>query len=120
MDVGIYTIYPMVVLFGEPKGLTAKATTCEVPTTNGPKPIDLQGNVIFEYKGMSAEVMYSKIADSLLRTEISCDAGIISLDQIHYLPGSDSYHSGRYVYEERGAHFWAVWNAGGRGHNSAT
>ena len=83
MDVGIYTIYPMVVLFGEPKGLTAKATTCEVPTTNGPKPIDLQGNVIFEYEGMSAEILYSKITDSLLRTEISCDAGIISLDQIH-------------------------------------
>ena len=83
MDVGIYTIYPMVVLFGEPKGLTAKATSCEVPTANGPKPIDLQGNVIFEYEGMNAEILYSKITDSLLRTEISCDAGIISLDQIH-------------------------------------
>lgn len=83
MDVGIYTIYPMVVLFGEPKGLTANVTSCEVPTAGVPKPIDLQGNVIFEYDGMSAGVMYSKIADSLLRTEISCDAGIISMDQIH-------------------------------------
>ena len=32
---------------------------------------------------MSASVLYSKIADSRLRTEISCDGGIISLDQIH-------------------------------------
>lgn len=83
MDVGIYTIYPMVVLFGQPKGLTANVTSCKVPTAEGPKPIDLQGNVIFDYEGMSAEVMYSKIADSRLRTEISCDEGIFSLDQIH-------------------------------------
>ena len=32
---------------------------------------------------MDATVIYSKIADSNLRTEISCDKGIISLDQIH-------------------------------------
>jgi predicted dehydrogenase len=83
MDVGIYTIYPMITLFGEPKGLTAKSVTCNVPVMGCMKPIDLQGNVIFEYDEMSAEVMYSKIADSLLRTEISCDAGIFSLDQIH-------------------------------------
>ena len=45
--------------------------------------MDLQGSVIFEYEGMSTAVIYSKIADSRLCSEISCDSGIISLDQIH-------------------------------------
>ena len=107
MDIGIYPIYPMAALFGRPKGLKANVTTCEVPVDTrrfgtsassvteadaepveasdrkGWKRIDLQGSVIFEYEGMSATILYSKIADSHLCTEISCDSGIISLDQIH-------------------------------------
>ncbi len=84
MDIGIYPVYPMVSLFGRPGGIKADVITCEVPVASGQrKQIDLQGSVIFEYEGMSASVLYSKIADSRLRTEISCDGGIISLDQIH-------------------------------------
>ncbi len=107
MDIGIYPIYPMAALFGRPKGIKANVTTCEVPVDTrrfgtsassvteadaepveasdrkGWKRIDLQGSVIFEYEGMSATILYSKIADSHLCTEISCDSGIISLDQIH-------------------------------------
>ena len=107
MDIGIYAIYPMVSLFGRPKGIKANVTTCEVPVAAGRfgtstssvieadaepveasgrkdwKRVDLQGSVIFEYEGMSASVIYSKVTDSRLCTEISCDGGIISLDQIH-------------------------------------
>lgn len=107
MDIGIYPIYPMVSLFGRPKGIKASVTTCEVPVASsrfdklsdrereadsepveassreGWKRVDLQGSVVFEYEGMDATAIYSKIADSLLRSEISCDSGIISLDQIH-------------------------------------
>ena len=107
MDIGIYPIYPMAALFGRPKGIKANVTTCEVPVDTrrfgtsassvteadaepveasdrkGWKRIDLQGSVIFEYEGMNATILYSKIADSHLCTEISCDSGIISLDQIH-------------------------------------
>ena len=83
MDIGIYPIYPMVSLFGRPKGIKACVTTCEVPMVDEWKRVDLQGSVIFEYEGISASVLYSKIADSRLRTEISCDGGILSLDQIH-------------------------------------
>lgn len=101
MDIGIYPVYPMVSLFGRPEGIKADVITCEVPSgrfgrlsdreavtelVEVParwKRVDLQGSVIFEYEGMSASVLYSKIADSRLRTEISCDGGIISLDQIH-------------------------------------
>ena len=45
--------------------------TCEVPVGTVRKTVDLQGAVLFEYDGMTAEILYSKIADSKLRTEIS-------------------------------------------------
>jgi predicted dehydrogenase len=84
MDIGIYPIYPMITLFGKPKGVKADVLTCRVPCSDGTmKPIDLQGCVLFEYDGMTATATYSKIADSKLRTEISCEKGILSLDQIH-------------------------------------
>lgn len=94
-DIGIYPIYPMVVLFGKPSGIRASVTTCEVPTSSGPRRIDLQGNVVFDYAdGMSACVLYSKVADSKLRTEISCEEGIVSLDQIHIARQVDLYKRG--------------------------
>ena len=82
-DIGIYPIYPMVTLFGMPSGIKANVLTVNVPTSRGMSPIDLQGAVLFEYEGMTASAVYSKVADSRLRTEISCEKGIISLDQIH-------------------------------------
>jgi scyllo-inositol 2-dehydrogenase (NADP+) len=83
MDIGIYTIYPMVVLFGAPLSIKANVTTCLVPVSGGKKPVDLQGSVLFKYPEMEAVVTYSKIADSNLPTEIACDGGILTLDQIH-------------------------------------
>ncbi|MBR1927985.1 MAG: Gfo/Idh/MocA family oxidoreductase [Bacteroidales bacterium] len=83
MDIGIYPIYPMVTLFGRPDSVKADVLTIDVPTSEGMRPVDLQGCVTFGYDGMSAVAMYSKIADSRLRTEISAEGGILSLDQIH-------------------------------------
>ena len=84
MDIGIYPIYPMVTLFGRPKGIKADILTCDVPVSDGTmKPVDIHGSVLFEYERMTAAATYSKIADSKLRTEISCEGGILSLDQIH-------------------------------------
>ena len=83
MDIGIYTIYPMVTLFGEPDSIHAQALTCIVPTSSGGRKVDLGGTASFSYDGMEAEVIYSKVADSRLRTEISFDEGIISM---HYCP----------------------------------
>lgn len=82
-DIGIYTIYPMVTLFGEPSSVKADAVTMEVPVGGEMKKIDIHCTAQFSYPGMTASVTYSKIADSRLRTEITCDGGIISLDQIH-------------------------------------
>lgn len=84
MDIGIYPIYPMVTLFGRPKGIKADVLTIDVPVADGStKPVDIQGSALFEYEDMTATATYSKITDSKLRTEISCEGGILSLDQIH-------------------------------------
>ncbi len=78
MDIGIYTIYPMVVLFGKPKSISV--TGLKLSTG-----VDGQGAVNFEYDGMNATVLYSKIADSALPTEIQGEAGIITADRINII-----------------------------------
>jgi len=85
MDIGIYTVYPMVVLFGAPQSISAQG----VKLFTG---VDGQGAVNLQYEGMNATVLYSKIANSNLPTEIEGEEGNLLLDQIHvahqvtYLP----------------------------------
>lgn len=78
MDIGIYTIYPMVVLFGAPQKIEATG----IVLSSG---ADGQGAVNFQYEGMNATVLYSKIADSSLPTEIQGEAGNIILDRINLI-----------------------------------
>lgn len=83
MDVGIYTLYPMIALLGEPQQVRAAVQTCLVPTASGPMRIDLQGSAVCSYDGLEATASWSKTADSRLATELSCEKGILLLDQIH-------------------------------------
>lgn len=76
MDIGVYCLYPMVVLFGSPISVTA--STLKLSTG-----VDGQGSVICRYDGFDAVVMYSKIADSRLRSEIQGEDGTISIDRIN-------------------------------------
>lgn len=78
MDIGIYTVYPMVVLFGRPLKVDASG----VVLSSG---ADGQGAVNFEYEGMNATVLYSKIANSSLPTEIQGEEGNIVLDRINII-----------------------------------
>lgn len=79
MDIGIYTIYPMVVLFGKPDKIQATG----VKLFSG---VDGQGNINFTYSnGMNATVIYSKIADSKLPTEIQGEDGLMTLDRINII-----------------------------------
>lgn len=75
LDIGIYTIYPMVVLFGRPRGI--KATGSLLSTG-----VDAQGTVLFDYGDMEASVIYSKVANSTLPTEIAGEKGNLILDRI--------------------------------------
>ncbi|MEG1544344.1 MAG: Gfo/Idh/MocA family oxidoreductase [Tannerellaceae bacterium] len=78
MDIGIYTIYPMVVLFGRPKVVQATG----IVLSSG---ADGQGAVNFQYDGMNATVLYSKIANSFLPTEIQGEEGNLTLDRINII-----------------------------------
>ncbi|MDO5570024.1 MAG: Gfo/Idh/MocA family oxidoreductase [Bacteroidales bacterium] len=78
MDIGVYTVYPMVVLFGEP--VSIKASGIKLHTG-----VDGCGSVVFEYPGMMAQIVYSKIADSSLPTEIQGEKGRIELDRINII-----------------------------------
>ena len=82
MDIGIYTIYPMVALFGRPSRIEAQG----VMLSSG---VDGQGAVNFGYGDMNATVLYSKIANSFLPAEIEGEEGNIMIDQIHIARKAD-------------------------------
>ncbi|PRR79791.1 Gfo/Idh/MocA family protein [Clostridium vincentii] len=76
MDIGIYCIYPMVVLFGKPENIKADAIMLE-------SGVDGQGSILFNYKDMNGVVQYSKIANSYLPCEIQGEEGNIIIDKIN-------------------------------------
>ncbi len=78
LDIGVYTIYPMVVLFGAPQSIHATGYRL----SSG---VDAQGSVTFGYDDMTATVLYSKVSDSTLQTEIQGEEGTILLDRINII-----------------------------------
>ncbi|MDR3137443.1 MAG: Gfo/Idh/MocA family oxidoreductase [Tannerellaceae bacterium] len=77
-DIGVYTVYPMVVLFGYPKRIEATGLLLSSGT-------DGQGAINFLYDEMMGTVLYSKIADSSLPTEFQGEEGTITLDRINII-----------------------------------
>lgn len=80
MDIGVYTIWPMITLFGPPSTISSNLMTYHIPEHGV---TDLQGTIDFKYAGFNASVIYSKISDSYLPTEIAGEEGNIILDKIH-------------------------------------
>ena len=76
VDIGVYTIYPMVVLFGKPKSVKAIGHIL----SSG---VDGSGSAIFEYDGMDALVSYSKISNSSAAAEVQGEEGSLILDRIN-------------------------------------
>ena len=75
MDIGVYCIYPMVVLFGKPESLQANALLLD-------SGVDGQGSLLFKYKEMTGSVMYSKISNSYVPSEIQGEEGSLIIDHI--------------------------------------
>ncbi|RFU60224.1 Gfo/Idh/MocA family protein [Bacillus sp. V59.32b] len=75
MDIGIYCIYPLVVLFGKPSRVQANGFLLDTG-------VDGEGSVLLTYEGMEATVMYSKITESTLPSEIQGEDGNIRIDRI--------------------------------------
>lgn len=91
MDLGVYAIYPMVVLFGRPNKISATGMKLSTGA-------DGQGAINFDYDGMSATVLYSKIADSNLPTEIQGEKGTLTADRINTISKVDiKYRNGERV-----------------------
>ncbi|PLR82808.1 oxidoreductase [Bacillus canaveralius] len=89
MDIGIYCVYPLVVLFGKPDEVKATGLLLE-------SGVDGEGSLVLKYKDMDAVIMYSKITNSALPAEIQGENGNIVIDkinipekaEIHYRDGS--------------------------------
>ena len=78
-DVGIYTLYPLVALFGRPCEVSGKLMT--IPTSEGPA--DVGGTAYLRYDGMDATLTWAKSYDSFQPTEIAGEKGNIILDEVH-------------------------------------
>lgn len=76
MDLGIYCIYPLVVLFGKPDVVKATGVMLE-------SGVDGEGSIVLQYANMDAVIMYSKITHSSLPSEIQGENGSIVIDKIN-------------------------------------
>ncbi|MDF2715007.1 MAG: oxidoreductase [Paenibacillus sp.] len=75
MDLGIYCIYPAVVLFGKPDRIQANGVLLE-------SGVDGEGSLLLGYPDMDAVIMYSKITHSSLPSEIQGEIGNIMIGKI--------------------------------------
>lgn len=75
MDIGIYCLYPMVLLFGKPTEV--KATSFLLETG-----VDGEGSIIMRYPDMDVILMYSKITNSYIPSEIQGEEGNLLINQI--------------------------------------
>jgi len=76
MDIGVYTIAPMVNLFGKSKSVKASGMLLDTG-------VDGMGNALISYDGMEAVVNYSKISNSYMPSEIQGENGSIIIDRIN-------------------------------------
>jgi scyllo-inositol 2-dehydrogenase (NADP+) len=88
MDIGVYCIYPIIVLFGVPKSYISTGYKLNSGVDGG-------GSIIMQYEDKEAVVMHSKITNSSLSSEILGEKGSILIDnisspekvEIHYIDG---------------------------------
>lgn len=78
-DVGVYTLYPLVALFGKPSAVKGSLGTFGTPEGV----TDVYGTAFLRYEGMDATLTWSKTFDSFQPTEIAGENGNLILDEIH-------------------------------------
>ncbi|MCP1308017.1 Gfo/Idh/MocA family protein [Paenibacillus tyrfis] len=76
MDLGVYCIYPMVVLFGQPDRVQANGLLLD-------SGVDGQGSLLLSYGQMEAVLTHSKIVNSYAPTEIQGEHGTLVIDKIN-------------------------------------
>lgn len=75
MDLGVYPVSLLLQLFGEPLDIMSKAVFL-------PGSIDGQGTMICSYPDMTATLMWSKITQDALPSEIQGEGGSIIIDKV--------------------------------------
>ena len=75
MDIGVYCVYPVVKLFGLPRTIQGTA----VKLAGG---VDGVGSILLGYGEFQADLLYSKIADGALPSEIQGEGGSLLVDRI--------------------------------------
>ncbi|OBR96543.1 glucose--fructose oxidoreductase precursor [Clostridium ragsdalei P11] len=75
MDIGVYCIHPLVKLFGMPKSIWASSVILK----NG---VDGAGTIMVNYENMQGELLYSKITNSKLPSQIQGEKGCMIIKEI--------------------------------------
>lgn len=75
MDIGVYCVHPLVRLFGMPKKIIADSLLL----SNG---VEGAGTILASYDGMQAELLYSKITNNRLPSQIQGEDGTLVIDNI--------------------------------------
>ncbi|MDR4886743.1 Gfo/Idh/MocA family oxidoreductase [Fredinandcohnia sp. QZ13] len=75
MDIGVYCVYPMVQLFGKPDSIKASGLMLD-------SGVDGEGSILAHYKEMEGMMMFSKITNSYIPSEIQGENGSILIDKI--------------------------------------
>jgi len=75
MDIGVYPLHVCAMFFGEPNSIRAQSTVLH----NG---FEGMGSVILDYGEIEAEVVYSKIADSVNPSAILGEDGAITIGKL--------------------------------------
>ena len=86
MDLGTYCLYPLISLFGEPSEVKATGLILD-------SGIDGEGSVVLKYEDKDAVVIYSKITNSNLPSEIQGEKGSIVIDKIHSAEKVDIHYN---------------------------
>lgn len=75
MDIGVYCVWQVVSLFGKPEEVKATGVLLD-------SGVDGEGSLLLKYADMDAVIMYSKITQSSLPSEIQGENGSIVIDKI--------------------------------------
>lgn len=75
MDIGVYCVHPLVKLFGLPKEILARGMKLETGA-------EANGTILAVYDDMQAELIYSKITDAILPSQIQGEEGSMIIEEI--------------------------------------
>lgn len=75
MDIGVYCVHPMVLLFGLPESVHASSIFLD-------NHMEGMGTALLNYGSMLGEIRYSKITDSQMPSEIQGEAGFMKIWRI--------------------------------------